>query len=113
MDNAPEAIGYQLASRLEAHSRRLSAAPMATRDCGNSNRAPYTGEPSAAGQPHDGGGHSNSSVAAPGAGEAGPSRAPCPTWGPAHEYPFDTPHHEQKWYRWYARGDTLPSPDMA
>jgi len=130
VDTTPEAIGYQMASRLEEHGLRVLPAPSASAG-GSSARAPPREDSHAAGSSHWGGGYTHPSspgqVASGGGSQwgegyasagAGPSRAPRSTWGPsasgpraAHEYPFDPAPRAH--YSGYARGDTPPPPDMA
>jgi len=127
VDTTPEAIGREMASRLEGHGQRLVPAPAAPTGGGSSTRAPFSGEPAATALPFYGSGYSYSAAGAPASGhalygrryssaEAGPSRTPCSTWGlthrgqgPARQYHFDPPAHEN--YQGYARDDVPPSPD--
>jgi len=127
VDTTPEAIGYQMASRLEGHGQRVAPGSAATAAGGSSTRAPYAGEPAAAAAPYYGGGYSYSAGGTSAAGrtsyagrypaaDAAPCRAPRSTWGPvptgrgpAHEYPFDPPVRDH--YGGYARDDLPLSPD--
>jgi len=127
VDTTPEAIGYQMASRLEGHGQRVAPGSAVTTAGGSSTRAPYAGEPAAAAAPYFGGGYSYSAGGTSAAGHTAyaggytaaataPSAAPRSTWGPvptgrgpAREYPFDPPvrvHHGG-----YARDDLPRSPD--
>ena len=127
VDTTPEAIGYQMASRLEGHGQRVAPGSAVTAAAGSSTRAPYAGEPATAAVPYYGGGYSYSAGEASAAGHtayaggytaaaAAPSSAPHSTWGPvptgrgpAHEYPFDPPVRDH--YGGYARDDLQRSPD--
>jgi len=113
VDTTPEAIGYQLASRLEGPGQRVAPGPVVPAAAGSSSRAPYAGEPAGAASPYHGGGYSSTAGGYSAAGAA-PSRAPRSTWGPgpadrepAHEYPVDPPGHDH--YGRYARDDLPPS----
>jgi len=121
VDTTPEAIGYQMASRLEGHGQRVAPGSAVTAAGGSSTLAPYAGESAAAAVPFYGGGYSYSAGGASAAGHtayagrytaaaAAPSPAPRSTWGPvptgrgpAHEYPFDPPVSDH--YGGYARDD--------
>ena len=127
VDTTPEAIGYQMASRLEGHGQRVAPGSAVTAAAGSSSRAPYAGEPATAVVPYYGDGYSYSAGGASAAGHtayaggytaaaAAPSSAPRSTWGPvptgrapAHEYPFDPPVRGH--YGGYARDDLQRSPD--
>jgi len=56
VDTTPEAIGYQMASRLEGHAQRVAPGSAAPAAGGSSSRAPYAGEPAAAAAPYYGAG---------------------------------------------------------
>jgi len=95
VDTTPEAIGYQMASRLEGHGQRVAPGPVVPAAAGSSSRAPYAGEPAGAAALYHGGGYSSSTGGYSAAGAA-PSRAPRSTWGPGaadrglvQEYPVD------------------------
>jgi len=75
VDNTPEAIGYQMASRLEGHGQRVAPGPVVPAAAGGSSRAPYAGEPAGAAAPFRGSGYP-SSAGRYSAAEAPPSRAP-------------------------------------
>jgi len=127
VDTTPEAIEYQMASRLEGHGQRVAPGSAAPAAGGSSTRAQYAGEPAAAAARFYGGGYSYSSGGASAAGhtsyaggysaaEAAPTRGPRSTWGPvptgrglAHEYPFDPPVRDH--YGGSARDDLPLSPD--
>ena len=127
VDTTPEAIGYQMASRLEGHGQRVAPGSAAPAAGGSSTRAPYAGEPAAAAAPFYGSGYSDSAGGTSAAGHtsyavgysaagAVPSTAPRSTWGPvptgrgpAHEYPFDPAVRYH--YGGYARDDLPPSSD--
>ena len=127
VDTTPEAIGYQMASRLEGHGQWVAPGTAATAAGGGSTRALYAGEPAAAASPYCGGGYSYSARGTSAAGhtpyaggyssaEAAPSRAPRSTRGPvptgrgtAHEYPFDPPVRDP--YGGSAHDDLPLSPD--
>ena len=127
MDTTPEAMGYQMASRLEGHGQWVAPGTAATAAGGGSTRALYPGEPAAAASPYCGGGYSYSARETSAAGhtpyaggyssaEAAPSRAPRSTRGPvptgrgtAHEYPFDPPVRDP--YGGSAHDDLPLSPD--
>jgi len=130
VDTTAEAIGYQMASRLEVHGQRVAPRSAAPTAGGSSTRAPYAGEPTVAAAPYYGGGYSYSaggtlaarhtSIAGGySAVEAAPSRAPRSMWGlfptvrgPAHEYPFDPPVRYH--YGGYARDDpAVAEPGLA
>ena len=87
VDATPEAIGYQMASRMEGHGQRVAPGSAATTAGGSSTLAPYAGEPAAAAAHYNGGGYSDSAggtseaghifyAAGYSAAEAAPSRAP-------------------------------------
>jgi len=127
VDTTSEAIGYQMAPRLEGHGQRVAPGSAATAEGGSSTRAPYAGEPAAAAAPFYGSSYSESAGGTSAAGHtsyavgysaaaAVPSRAPRSTWGPvptgrgpAHEYPLDPPVRYH--YGGYARDDLPLSPD--
>jgi len=127
VDTTLEAIGYQMASRLERHGQRVAPGSAVTAAGGSSTRDPYAGGPAAAAALYYGGGYSYSAGGASAAGHtdyaggctaaaAAPSPAPRSTWGPvptgrgpAHEYPFDPPVRDH--YGGYARDDLPRSPD--
>jgi len=127
VNTTPEAIGYQMASRLEGHGQRVAPGSAVTAAGGSSTRAPYAVEPAAAAVPYYGGGYSylvggasaaghNASAGGYTAAAAAPSPAPRSTWGPvptgrgpAHEYPFDP--HVRDHYGGNARDDLQRSPD--
>jgi len=67
-DTTPEAIGNQMALRVEGHGQRVLPAPEAPGGGGGSTRAPYAGKPSAAEQPCYSGGYSYSALGASGVG---------------------------------------------
>jgi len=109
VDTTPEAIGYQMASRLDGHGQRVALGPAVPAAAGSSNRASYAREPAAAAAPYHGGGYSSSAGGYSAAG-APPSRTPRSMWGPgpadrvpAQEYPVDPPGDD--YYRGYARDD--------
>jgi len=129
VDTTPEAIGYQMASRLEGHRQRVAPGSAVAAAGGSSTRDPYAGESAAAAAPYYGGGCSYSAGGASAAGHttyaggytaaaAAPSPAPRSTWGPvptgrgpAHEYPFDPPVRDH--CGGYARDDLQRSPDRS
>ena len=51
VETTPEAIGYQMASRLEGHGQRVAPGPVVPAAAGSSIRAPYAREPAAAAEP--------------------------------------------------------------
>jgi len=57
VDTTPEAIGYQMASRLEGHGQRVAAGPAGVLAGGGPSRAPYAGEPAGSAAPYHGGGY--------------------------------------------------------
>ena len=114
VDTTPEAIGYQMASRLKGHSQRVAPGLVVPAAAGSSSPAPYAGEPAPAAAPYHGGGYSSSAGGYSAAGAA-PSGAPRSTWGPgpvdqgpAHEYLVDPSGHDH--YGGYARDDLPPAP---
>jgi len=127
VDTKPEAIGYQMASRLEGYGQRVGPGSAATAPGGGSTQAPHAGEPAAAAAPYYGGGYSHSARGTSAAwqtpytvgfssAEAGliraprSTRAPVPTGrGPTQEYPFDPPVRDH--HGGYARDDLPLSPD--
>jgi len=60
VDTPPEAIGYQMASRMEGNGHRVAPGSAATAPGGGSTRAPYAGKPAAAAAPYYGGSYSYS-----------------------------------------------------
>ena len=127
VDTTPEAIGYQMASRLEGHGQRVATESTVSAAGECSTRAPYSGELAAAGAHYYGGGYSFSAGGTSAVGHsayagsytaaaAAPSPAPRSTWGPvptgrgpAHEYSFDPPVRDH--YGGYSRDDLPWSPD--
>jgi len=127
VNTTPEAIGYQMASRLEGHLQHVAPESAVTAAGGSSTRASYAGEPAAAAAPYNGGGYSYSVGGASAAGHtayargytaaaATPSPAPHSKWGPvptgrgpARTYLFDLPVRDH--YGGYARDDLPRSPD--
>jgi len=114
VDTTPEAIGYQMASRLEGHGQRVAPGPVVPSAAGGSIRAPYAGEPAGAAAPYHGGSYPSSAGRYSAAGAA-PSRAPRSSWGPgpadrgsAQEYPVDSSGYDH--YGGYARDDRPHSP---
>jgi len=114
VDTTPEAIGCQMASRLEGHGQQVAPKRVVPAAAGSSSRAPYTGEPAAAAATYHEGGFSSFAGGYSAAGAA-PSRAPRSTWGPgpadrgpAHEYPVDPPGYDHD--GGYVREDRPPSP---
>ena len=114
VDTTPEAIGYQMASRLEGHGKRVAPGPAVSSAVGGFSRAPFAGEPAGEAAPYHGGGFPISAGGYAAAGAA-PSRAPRSSWGPgladrgsAREYPVDPPGYDH--YGGYARDDRPHSP---
>jgi len=96
VDTTPEAIGYQMASRLEGHGRRVAAGPAGALAGGGSSRAPYAGEPAGSAAPYPGGGYPSSAGGYAAAGAA-LSRAPRLSWGPG---PSDRGSAQEQGLRW-------------
>ena len=127
VDTTPEAIGYQMASRLEGNGHRVAPGSAVTAAGGSSTRAPYAAKPAASAAPYYEGGCSYSAGGTSAAGHTAyaggytaaataPSPSPRSTWGPvpmgrgpAHEYPFDPAVRDH--YGGYARDDLPRSPD--
>jgi len=93
VDTTPEAIGYQMASRLLGHGQRVAAGPAGALAGGGSSRAPYAGEPAGSAATYHAGGFP-SNVGGYAAAGAAPSRVPRSSLGPgpsdrgsAQEYP--------------------------
>jgi len=114
VDTTPEAIGYQMASRLDGHGQRVAPGPAVPSAGGGSSRAPYAGEPAGSAATYHGGGFPFSAGGYAAAGAA-PSRVPRSSWGPglsdrgsAQEYPGDPPGYDQ--HGGYARDDRPHSP---
>jgi len=113
VDSTPEAIGYQMASRLEKHGQRVAAGPAGASAGGGFSRAPYAGEPAGSAAPYHGGGYP--STAGYAAAGAAPSRVLRSSWGPvpsdrglAQEYPEDHSDYDQ--FGGYVRDDRPHSP---
>jgi len=109
VDTTPEAIGNQMASRLEGHGQQVAPGPAVPSAGGSSIRAPYAGEPAGSAAPYHGGGYPTSAGGYAAAGAA-PSRAPRSSWGPgssdrgsAQEYLVDPLGYDK--YGGYARDD--------
>ena len=114
VDSTPEAIGYQMASRLEGHGQRVASGPAVPSAGGGSSGAPYAGEPAGSAAAYHGGGYLAPAGGYAAAGAAS-SRAPRSSWGPgpedrvsAQEYPVDPPGYDH--YGRYARDDRPHSP---
>jgi len=125
VDTTPDAIGYQMASRLKEHGQRVAPASSAPAAGGGSTCSPYAAEPATDASPYYDGCYSYSAGSTPAAkhaayiggnssAEAGPSRAPRSMWGstprgrgPAHEYSVDPPVRDH--YGGSARDDVPPS----
>jgi len=114
VDTTPEAIEYQMASRLGGHGQRVAPGPAVLSAGWGSSRAPYAGEPAGYAAPYHGGGHPTSAGGYAAAGAA-PSRAPRSSWGlgptdrgSAQEYPVDPPGYDH--YGGYAGDDRPNSP---
>ena len=110
----PEAIGYQMASRLKGYGQRVASGSAVPSAGGSSSRAPYPGEPADSAAPYHGSGYPTSAGGYAAAG-APSSRAPRSSWGPgpsdrgsAQEYPVDPPGYDH--YGGYARDDHPHSP---
>jgi len=95
VETIAEAIGYQMASRLEGHGQRVAAWPAGTSAGGGPSRAPYAGEPAGSAAPYHGGGYPLTAGGYAAVGAA-PSRLPRSSWGPgpsdrgsAQEFPGD------------------------
>jgi len=93
VDTTPEAIGYQMAFRLEGHGQRVASGSAVPSAGGGPSRAPYAGEPAGSAAPYHGGGYPSTAGGYAAAGAA-PSRVPRSSCGPgpsargsAPEYP--------------------------
>jgi len=113
VDTTPEAIGYQMASRLEGHGQWVAAGPAGASAGGGPSRIPYAGEPAGSAAPYHGGGYP-STLGGYAAAGAAPSRVPRSSWGPgpsdrgsAQEYP-DHSGYDQ--FGGYVRDDRPHSP---
>jgi len=114
VDSTPEAIGYQMASRLEGHGQRVAPGPAVPSAGWGSSRAPSAREPAGSAAPYHGGGYPSSAGGYAAAGVA-PNRVPRSSWGPgpadrgsAQEYLVDPPGYDH--YGGYARDDRPHSP---
>ena len=114
MDTTPEAIGYQIASRLEEHGQQVAHGPAGPSAGGGSCRTPYAGEPAGPAAPYHGGGYPSSAGGYAAAGAA-PSRGPRSSWGPgpsdrgsAQGYPGDHPGYDK--FGGYGRDNRPHSP---
>jgi len=114
LDTTPEAIGYQMASRLEGLGQRVAAGPAGASTGGSFSQAPYAGEPVGSAAPYHGGGYP-SSAGGYAAARAAPSKAPRSSWGPgpsdrglAQEYPGSNSGYDQ--FGGYVRDDRPHSP---
>jgi len=114
VETTPEAIRYQMASRLEGHGQGVAPGPAASSAGKGSSRAPCAREPACSGAPYHGGGYPTSAGGCAAAG-ATPSRVPRLSWGPgpadrgsAQEYPMDPPGYDH--YGGYAHDDRPHSP---
>jgi len=116
VDTSPEAIGYQMASRLEGQGQRVAPGPAVPSAGEGSSRAPSAGEPAGSAASYNRGGYPTSAGGYAAAGAA-PRRVPRSSWGPvpadrgsAQEYPVDPPGDDH--YGGYARDDRPQSPGM-
>ena len=116
VDTTPEAIGYQMASRLEGHGQRVASGHAVPSADGVSSRGPYAGEPADSATAYHGVGYPAGAGGYAAAGAAS-SRAPRSSLGPgpedrvsAQEYPVDPPGYDH--YGGYARDDRPQSPGM-
>ena len=114
VDNTPDANGYQMASSLQGHGRRVAPGPAVPSAVLGCSQAPYAEEPAGSAAPYHGGGYPTS-TGGYAAAEAAQSRAPRSTWGPgpadqrsALEYSVDPPGYDH--YGGYARDDHPHSP---
>jgi len=95
VDTTPEAIGYQMSSRLKGHGQRVAAAPAGASAGGGSSWATYAGETAGSAASYHGCGFPFFAEGYAVAGAA-PSRVPRSSWGPgpsdrgsAQKYPGD------------------------
>jgi len=114
VDFTPEAIGYQMASRLKGHGQRVAAGPAGALAGGGRSRVPYAGKPAGSAASYHGGGYPSTAGGYAAAGAA-PSRVLRSSWGPgpsdrgsAQEYPGDHSGYDQ--FGGYVRDDRPNSP---
>ena len=93
VDTTPEAIGYQMATRLEAHGRRVRPAPVATGGGGGSTGVPPWSDPvGGSGGSYWGGGYTYPSPPVP-AASAGPANWSRGHAGPSSSQPAASAGH--------------------